>query len=117
MNTFENETNQELKNFYITNKGYKIPLNHPKVNELKKELFVQPYCENPIRFPIFRISDKFLYIPKYYGINKFGLPNVENIKEQNGLSVDINFISKLRDYQLEICYKILSHLKKNQSKR
>lgn len=124
MNTFENETNknnetiensQMLKSFYITNKGYKIPLNHPKVNELKKELFVQPYCENPVRFPIFRISDKFLYIPKYYGINKFGIPNLENIKEQNGLSVDINFTSKLRDYQLEICYKILSHLKKNQS--
>jgi len=98
MNTFENQTNETnennevLKNFYITSKGYKIPLNYPKVNELKKELFVQPYCENPVRFPIFRISDKFLYIPKYYGINKFGLPNIENIKEQNGLSVDINFI-------------------------
>lgn len=123
MNTFQNQNNENetiendvmLKNFYITSKGYKIPLNHPKVNELKKELFVQPYCENPVRFPIFRISDKFLYIPKFYGINKFGLPNIENIKEQNGLSVDINFISKLRDYQLEICYKILSHLKKKQS--
>lgn len=123
MNTFENQNNENetiendemFKNFYITSKGYKIPLNHPKVNELKKELFVQPYCENPVRFPIFRISDKFLYIPKYYGINKFGLPNIENIKEQNGLSVDINFISKLRDYQLEICYKILSYLKKKQS--
>ena len=121
MNTFENETNEnnetnkEIKNFYITSKGYKIPLNYSKVNELKKELFVQPYCENPVRFPIFRISDKFLYIPKYYGINKFGLPNIENIKEQNGLSVDINFTSKLRDYQIETCNKILLYLKKNQS--
>ena len=115
MNTFENEPNQELNNFYITNKGYKIPLNHNKVNELKKELFVQPYCENPVRFPIFRISDKFLYIPKYYGINKFGLPKEENIKEQNGLSIDLNFISKLRDYQIETCNKILLHLKNKQS--
>ena len=121
MNTFENETNEnnetnkEIKNFYITSKGYKIPLNYSKVNELKKELFVQPYCENPVRFPIFRISDKFLYIPKYYGINKFGLPKEENIKEQNGLSVDLNFTSKLRDYQIETCNKILLHLKNKQS--
>ena len=116
MNTFENnKINEDLKNFHITSKGFKIPLDHPKVNEIKKELFVQPYCENPVRFPIFRISDKFLYMPKYYGINKFSLPNIENIKEQCGLSVDINFISKLRDYQLETCYKILLHLKKNQS--
>ena len=121
MNTFENETNEnnetnkEIKNFYITSKGYKIPLNYSKVNELKKELFVQPYCENPVRFPIFRISDKFLYIPKYFGINKFGLPKEENIKEQNGLSVDLNFTSKLRDYQIETCNKILLHLKNKQS--
>jgi superfamily II DNA or RNA helicase len=119
MNTFKNKEiekkNLELKNFHITSKGYKIPLDNPMVNELKKELFVQPYCENPVRFPIFRISDKFLYVPKYYGINKFGLPNLQNIKEQNGLSVDINFTSKLRDYQIETCNKILLHLKKNQS--
>ena len=113
--TNENKTNDELINFYITSKGYKIPLNYPKVNELKKELFVQPYCENPVRFPIFRISDKFLYIPKYYGINKFGLPKEENIKEQNGLSIDLNFISKLRNYQIETCNKILLHLKNKQS--
>lgn len=111
MNTFLNEND----NFYITSKGYKINLNNEKVNQLKKELMVIPYCENPVKFPIFRISEKYLYIPKYYGINKFGLPKLENIKEQNGLSVDINFTSNLRDYQVEVSNKILSHLIKNQS--
>lgn len=103
------------ENFYITSKGYKIPLDHTKVNEFKKDLMVVPYCENPIRFPIFRISEKYLYVPKYYGINKLGLPKHENIKEQNGLIVDINFISKLRDYQVDVCNKILNYLKQNQS--
>ena len=111
-----NDFSEFTCHFYLTHKGYKIPLKLPEsinknnsvseqkltklINDLKRELMVMPYCENPVRFPIFRISDKFLYIPKYYGINKFGLPNLENIKEQNGLSVDINFISKLRDYKL-----------------
>ena len=74
------QDNEELKNYSITSRGYKIPLNSNQISFLKKELMVAPYCENPVRFPIFRISDKFLYIPKYYGINKFGLPNIENIK-------------------------------------
>ena len=84
------------ENFYITCKGYKIPLDSDiqLINTLKKELMVQPYCENPVKFPIFRISNKYLYIPKYYGINKFGLPS--NIKEQEGLCVNINFITELK---------------------
>tara|TARA_B100001093_G_scaffold262529_1_gene250952 strand:- start:3295 stop:4668 length:1374 start_codon:yes stop_codon:yes gene_type:complete len=103
------------ENFYITCKGYKIPLDSDiqLINTLKKELMVQPYCENPVKFPIFRISNKYLYIPKYYGINKFGLPS--NIKEQEGLCVNINFITELRDYQVDVCNKILNYLKKNHS--
>lgn len=101
--------------FYITSKGYKIPIENKEVNEIKKELMVLPYTENAVRFPVFRISTKYLYMPKYYGIKKFGLPPESNIKEQSGKSIDIEFISKLRDYQIEISYKILSHLKKNNS--
>ncbi len=54
--------NEELKNYSITSRGYKIPLNSNQISFLKKELMVAPYCENPVRFPLFRISDKFLYI-------------------------------------------------------
>lgn len=117
MNILENKIKFNNENFYITNKGYKILLenNDELIKILKKELFVMPYCENPVRFPIFRISNKFLYIPKYYGISKFGLPKDENIKEQNGKIININFKSKLRDYQIETCNKILNHIKKNQS--
>ena len=106
-----------IEKIFITNKGYKIPLDIDEelINSLKKNLMVQPYCENPVKFPIFRISNNFLYIPKYYGIQRFGLPKIDNIKEQEGLSIDINFITKLRDYQVDICNKILNHLKKNQS--
>jgi hypothetical protein len=89
-------------NFYITSKGYKIPLENKEVNGIKKELMILPYTENAVRFPVFRISSKYLYIPKYYGLKKLGLPPESNIKEQSGKSIDIQFISKLRDYQIEI---------------
>ncbi len=40
-----------------------------------------------------------MYIPKYYGINKFGIPDLKNIKEQEGQMVEFNFKGNLRDYQ------------------
>jgi superfamily II DNA or RNA helicase len=101
--------------YHISQKGYKILLTNEKVNDIKKELMVSPYCENPVKFPVFRISDKFLYMPKYYGINKFGLPPDDNIKEQSGKSVEFKFVSNLRDYQLDASHKILTHLKKHNS--
>ena len=107
----------DMNNFYITSKGYKISLNSDRelINSLKKELMVQPYTENSIKFPIFRISDKYLYIPKYFGIKKFGLPNEINIKEQEGETININFITDLRNYQVDVCNNILNYLKINHS--
>ena len=110
-NNNNNKNNDNtLDNFYISPKGYKIPIDNEKVNELKKELMMIPYTENPVRFPIFRISVKYLYIPKFFGIKRFGLPPIKNIKEQEGLQVEFNFKGKLRDYQIDICNKIYNHL-------
>jgi len=97
----------------ITSKGYKILLDHEKVNEVKKELMILPYTENAVRFPIFRISEKYLYMPKFYGINKFGNPPI--IKEQEGIETLFNFKGQLRDYQVETCNKIFNHIKNNGS--
>ena len=119
-----NEYSEFKSYFFLTHKGYKIPFKTSNesnelltklINQLKKDLMVMPYTENPVRFPVFRISDKFLYIPKYYGINKFGLPDSKNIKEQEGLPVDFDFRGNLRDYQITTCDLILNHLKEKQS--
>ena len=105
----------------ITQKGYKIPFMEDNaivvkiINDVKKELMVIPYCENAVRFPVFRISDKYLYMPKYYGISKFGNISTTNIKEQEGIPFEYNFKGKLRDYQVETCNLILKHLQENQS--
>lgn len=97
----------------ITSKGYKIPINHPRNKEFKKDLYVCPFVENAIRYPIYRISDKYMYLPKYYGIKKLGLPEIT--KEQDGISVKFNFNGNLRDYQINICNKIFDYLKQNHS--
>ena len=126
-----NDFSEFTHHFYLTYKGYKLPLKLPDninesnsqnqqkltklINDLKKELMVMPYTENPIRFPVFRISDKFIYIPKYFGINKFGIPDIKNIKEQEGQIVEFNFKGSLRDYQKDTCDLILNHIKEKQS--
>lgn len=97
----------------ITSKGYKILLNHEKANEFRKELTIVPFLENSTKYPIYRISENYLYIPKYYGIKKLGLPEI--IKEQEGEEVELNFSGKLRDYQQPIVDNIIKHLIKNQS--
>ena len=98
----------------ITIKGYKIPLESDNISDYKKELTVCPFNDGYTdKYPLFRISDKSMYLPKYYGINKLGIP--EKIKEQNGLDVTFNFTGSLRDYQVDVSNKILSHIIKNGS--
>ena len=95
----------------ITSKGYRILLSHTKINEIKKELMICPFVENMnnvIRYPVFRISEKYLYMPKYYGIKKFGPTN--ETKEQIGKSVNFKFNGNLRDYQIKTSEQILNHL-------
>jgi len=102
-----------MNEFKITNRGYRIPLNHNKVNEIKKELFISPFTENPQRYPVFRISTNYLYIPKFYGIEKLGNP--ANYNEQEGTNINLKLNGNLRDYQLDVANKILEELNKNGS--
>jgi superfamily II DNA or RNA helicase len=100
----------------ITNKGYKIPIDNPEVLQLKKELTVSPFIPGnkyPTKTLMYRVSDKYIYIPKYFGINKLGKP--KDVKEQNGLKVPFKFNGKLRDYQQPVCEKVLTELLRNDS--
>jgi superfamily II DNA or RNA helicase len=100
----------------INSKGYRILITDPKVQEIKKELTVCPFipCNKyPIKTPMYRVSDKYLYMPKYFGLKKLGVPDV--VSEQNGISVNFTFNGKLRDYQVPECNKILKELVRNDS--
>jgi superfamily II DNA or RNA helicase len=88
------------------------------IEQLKEELKVTPF--NPYQynmkkkgkdesFVVYQENDDYISIPKFYGIEKFGIPkeNEELIGEKNKLK----FKGKLRDYQEPIVKKSLKHLK------
>lgn len=98
-------------NSHLGMKGYTIPKNILSEEELefiKKDLFVEPFVpgggygvgnmSNP--FPVYRENDNKIYIPRFYGIERYGLPKTNNIGK--GISIDVPFVKPLRDYQENI---------------
>ena len=95
-------------NSYIGKKGYTIPkkiLNNNELNNIKNELFMKPFVpvktkDDPNPFPAYRENDNKIYIPRFYGIKKYGLPDKSEIAE--GENISVNFVKELRDYQKKI---------------
>tara|TARA_Y100000782_G_scaffold3214_1_gene3715 strand:- start:81139 stop:83109 length:1971 start_codon:yes stop_codon:yes gene_type:complete len=93
---------------YLGNKGYTIfkkNITIKQQNEIKKDLTVKPFSppnaiQQPTSFSIYRESPKKLYVPRMYGLQKFGNP--QNIKISDGDDIDVKFKGELRDYQTNI---------------
>lgn len=99
------------KGGYILKKDDNIDL----INEIKKELTVSPknyfagkVKKEEILFKVYQEDDKYLYIPKYYGLKKLGKPDKN--KEKIGKNININFKGQLRDYQKIIVNKAINHI-------
>jgi superfamily II DNA or RNA helicase len=93
----------------LSNDGYKITKSEydtKLIKEIKDELTVKPFTYNKgqnndaNRFRVYMESPKKLYIPRFYGLKKFGNPNITNIND--GEEVDINFKGNLRPEQQPI---------------
>jgi superfamily II DNA or RNA helicase len=94
----------------LSNDGYKIIKKdyEPKlIKEIKDELTVKPFTYNKSqmmndsnRFAVYLESPKKLYIPRFYGLQKFGLPTINEINE--GDSIDLPFNGDLREEQKPI---------------
>lgn len=92
---------------YIGKRGYVLIKKNwdPNVlNQIKKELLVQPfqcgdYGEPDEPFPVFSENTQKIYIPKYYGLEKFGQP--DEIKLDPGENIDLTFNGSLRAHQQE----------------
>ena len=95
---------------YLGKKGYTIPksvLSKEDEEYLKKELFVKPevFGANygaPVEsaFPVFRENSNKIYLPRFYGINRYGMPSRSEIDVGDNISVE--FTKPLRDYQDKI---------------
>lgn len=101
-------------NGYILNKIY---FKDSKIDLIKKELTVEPFSinnnfyNNNKKFKLYIENKKQIAIPKYYGIKKFGKPNINDIEE--GLDIELKFNGKLRDYQIEILNIFIPKFKDN----
>lgn len=95
---------------YLGKKGYTIPrkiLSKEDEAAIRKDLFVKPIIlgggggfgkpDDIPAFPVFRENANKLYIPRFYGIQRYGLPHRSEICAGN--DINVVFDKPLRDYQ------------------
>ena len=92
-------------NSIISVYGYGIEKNNNDeiINDLKDELTVTPKNFNTtekIKFAIYSENNKRVYVPRYYGLQKFGIPMINKLNIGKECS-NLVFNGKLREQQLE----------------
>jgi len=97
---------------YLGKRGYTIPksvLTDEDQAFLKKDLFLKPEIAGasygmpgtePTAFPVYRENDKKMYIPRFYGVERYGIPHKSEMDP--GVDIDVPFVKPLRDYQEKI---------------
>jgi superfamily II DNA or RNA helicase len=104
---------QILEKAYLGKKGYTIPkevLSKDDDEFLRKDLFVKPMpfgggtvfggAQEENAFPVYRENTNKIYIPRFYGIARYGLPHKSEIDP--GKNISLQFPKELRDYQDKI---------------
>jgi len=102
----------ENKNI-LSKEGYLIKKKYCNdIDKIKEELTVTPHIifnkKKAESFPVYLENDKYLCVPKYYGLSKFGQPGKN--KEIIGEKVNINFKGILRSDQIEVMNVVLPKL-------
>lgn len=107
------EQNNNIKS-YLCYKGYAIYKSSISLREqlfIREQLTMKPFVQNSLAqihsFPIYLESEKKLYVPRFWGIDNFGIPLDIKIKE--GKNINLKFNGELREYQNNI---IISYLDK-----
>jgi len=107
----DDDLKKKMGNCYLSKKGYVIRKDDFTIDELiniKKDLTARPlknekyntYNDRDITFPIYIETKNKLYIPKMYGIEKFGMPK-KILNNYNGkkMECDIQFKGELYENQ------------------
>ena len=92
---------------YIAKRGYillKTEWSQSVLESVKRELTVKPftneeYGESEDPFPVYIENSQKLYIPKYYGLEKFGQP--QEYRVPPGEDINLTFNGSLRPHQLD----------------
>lgn len=106
-----------IKSSILSIHGYGIPKkdNEELIDELKKELTMTPNVnfsltggdDNMKSFTIYIESDNRLYVPRYYGLQKFGLPDKCTLNAGENRPC-MTFAGKLREQQLEPVHNFIN---------
>jgi superfamily II DNA or RNA helicase len=98
----------------LSKNGYgilKSALSEKDIEHIRKDLTMTPKVNfdaggkgnasspEDLTFQLYSENDKRIYIPRYYGLQKYGLPTL--CKLTSGADIHINFIGSLRDAQQE----------------
>jgi superfamily II DNA or RNA helicase len=92
----------------LSRQGYSVKkseYDETDINMIKKELTVkvQNHMFQHIdgkEYCLYRENQTKLYLPKYYGLQRFGIPE-RNIINQGESRPNMNFVGTLRDYQIQ----------------
>jgi len=102
---------------YLGTKGYSILKNSISIheqNDIKKDLMVKPFAppnsiQKPVEIPLYRESNKKIYVPRFYGINRYGEP--DEIRLSDGDNINVPFQGSMREYQVNIVNTYLKEAK------
>uniref|UniRef100_A0A6C0K6V7 Helicase ATP-binding domain-containing protein n=1 Tax=viral metagenome TaxID=1070528 RepID=A0A6C0K6V7_9ZZZZ len=97
----------------LSRNGYgilKSALSEKELENIKKDLTMVPRVNfdmgagasnspEDLSFQLYNENDKRIYIPRYYGFQKYGLPSL--CKLTGGADIDVKFIGSLREAQQE----------------
>ena len=90
----------------LTRNGYKLPKDGQDVNALRKQLtvkpsipsvFVRPQYVKP--YKVYTETEHYIYLPKQYGLQKYGQPNTINYSISKGADEFWAFAGSIRDAQ------------------
>ena len=106
-------TSKECLNTVIGKRGYSVlkeELTSKEIFDIRKELTVKPFINKeygmePTPFPVYCESTRKLYLPRYYGLKKFGPPKLNKL--DSGKSINVNFPMSLKEKQIPIVDKFL----------
>ena len=121
INYFTEEYRAKIrKSAYLGKKGYTIPkteLTEEDIAFLKEDLFLKPKVQGPQygptvegAFPVYRENDKKMYLPRFYGIERYGFPTEIESDIGSGIDIDLPFPNQLRDYQEKIIDVYMKHI-------
>ena len=112
--TTEEYKRRILEKAYLGKKGYTIPkdsLSKEDLEFLYKDLYCKPVTfgqSSEQAFPVYRENEKKIYLPRFYGIERYGVPRLSEIAD--GAPIQLAFDKPLRDYQEKIISVYMNHV-------